>query len=92
MLLVLHTNDLFLVLKNITTERVPGIYIKRFLEGIVLPATVYLMDRGRLVKLDLMGNDVRNYKSCPPCQHEWMHINFNQQKQVSSYGLAMLNV
>lgn len=30
MLLVLHTNDLFLVLKNITTERVPGIYIKRF--------------------------------------------------------------
>ncbi|MGI2025638.1 hypothetical protein [Shewanella glacialipiscicola] len=88
MLLVLHTNDLFLVLKNITTERVPGIYIKRFLEGIVFPATVYLMDRGRLVKLDLMGNDVRNYKSCSTYQLEWMDIHFNHQDLVQSYEFS----
>lgn len=73
MLSVLHTNDLYIVLENLTANRVPAAYISEFLDEAKIPAIVYLMDRGRLVKLRRERGEVVGFESCSISQFSWMN-------------------
>lgn len=73
MLSVLHINDLYIVLENLTSNRIPATYISEFLPEAKIPAIVYLIDRGRLVKLCRERGQIVGFEACSVSQFSWMH-------------------